>query len=282
MCWCSSCLGFFLYAFMYGAIGSLVSRIEDVSASIMPVLMCFVAAFIIVITAVSSGNADSSLMIVCSYIPLTSPMAMFARIAMSTPAWYEIVISIALLVATTVGIGVLSAGIYRMGVLMYGKTSQARGAFQGHPPGAQARAQLKQPVSKYRAEAVYFGAGPTVRYEPARAGYGLPKRRIFHENTIGNIHGREILDSRGNPTVEAVVTLEGGAQGVAAVPSGASTGQFEALELRDKDPKRFGGKGVLKAVGHIDERNPRRSCGMDAAQTAAIDSADDRAGRHQG
>ncbi len=115
-------LGFFLYAFMYGAIGSLVSRIEDVSAAIMPVLMCFVAAFIIVISAVSSGNADSSLMIVCSYIPLTSPMAMFARIAMSQPAWYEIVISISLLLITTVGIGVLSAGIYRMGVLMYGKT----------------------------------------------------------------------------------------------------------------------------------------------------------------
>jgi len=114
-------LGFFLYAFMYGAIGSLVSRVEDVSASIMPVMMCFVAAFVVVITAVSSGNADSPLMIVCSYIPLTSPMAMFARVAMSSPAWYEIVISVALLLATTVGIGFLSAAIYRMGVLMYGK-----------------------------------------------------------------------------------------------------------------------------------------------------------------
>ena len=114
-------LGFFLYAFMFGAIGSLVSRMEDVSASIMPVIMCFVVAFIIVITAVSSGNADSPLMVVCSYIPLTSPMAMFARVAMSTPAWYEVVISIALLVASTVGVGFLSASIYRMGVLMYGK-----------------------------------------------------------------------------------------------------------------------------------------------------------------
>jgi ABC-2 type transport system permease protein len=118
-------LGFFLYAFMYGAIGSLVSRIEDVSASIMPVLMVFVAAFLVVITAVSSGNADSPLMVVCSYIPFTSPMAMFARIAMSTPAWYEIVISILLLIATTAGIGVLSASIYRMGVLMYGKPPKA-------------------------------------------------------------------------------------------------------------------------------------------------------------
>jgi ABC-2 type transport system permease protein len=114
-------LGFFLYAFMYGAIGSLVSRVEDLSTSIMPVMMCFVAAFIVVLTAVSSGNADSALMVVCSFIPFTSPMAMFARIAMSAPAWYEIVISIAILIAATAGIGVLSASIYRMGVLMYGK-----------------------------------------------------------------------------------------------------------------------------------------------------------------
>jgi len=114
-------LGFFLYAFMFGAIGSLVSRMEDVSTSIMPIIMCFVVAFIIVITAVSSGNADSPLMIVCSYIPLTSPMAMFARVAMSSPAWYEVVVSIAILIASTVGVGLLSASIYRMGVLMYGK-----------------------------------------------------------------------------------------------------------------------------------------------------------------
>jgi ABC-2 type transport system permease protein len=114
-------LGFFLYAFLYGAVGSLVSRVEDVSASIMPIVMVFVVAFITVVSAVSSGKADSTLMVVCSFIPFTSPMAMFARIAMSTPAWYEIVISIAILVLTTAGIGVLSASIYRMGVLMYGK-----------------------------------------------------------------------------------------------------------------------------------------------------------------
>lgn len=114
-------LGFFLYAFMFGAIGSLVSRVEDVSASIMPVTLLIVAAFFVVITAITSGNADSTLMIVCSFIPFTAPMVMFARIAMSSPAWYEIVASIALLIATTAGIGVLSASIYRMGVLMYGK-----------------------------------------------------------------------------------------------------------------------------------------------------------------
>jgi len=88
---------------------------------------------------------------------------------------------------------------------------------------------------------------------------------------IKTIHGREILDSRGNPTVEAEVTLVNGVTGVAAVPSGASTGIFEALELRDKDPKRFGGKGVLKAVGHINEEIQKLLAGADAADTAKID-----------
>ena len=67
---------------------------------------------------------------------------------------------------------------------------------------------------------------------------------------IQSIHGREIIDSRGNPTVEAVVLLQNGVSGTAAVPSGASTGQFEALELRDADPARFGGS-VLRAVKNI-------------------------------
>ena len=114
-------LGYFLYAFMFGAIGSLVSRVEDISTSIMPVLMIFIFAFIAVITAMTSGNANGALMITLSYIPFTAPMAMFVRIAMAAPAWYEIVISIAILLATTAGIGILSASIYRMGVLMYGK-----------------------------------------------------------------------------------------------------------------------------------------------------------------
>jgi enolase len=68
---------------------------------------------------------------------------------------------------------------------------------------------------------------------------------------ISQVHGREILDSRGNPTVEVDVTLEGGAFGRAAVPSGASTGEREALELRDGDAARYGGKGVRKAVGNV-------------------------------
>ncbi len=64
-------------------------------------------------------------------------------------------------------------------------------------------------------------------------------------STIIGVHGREILDSRGNPTVEAEVTLSNGIIGRAAVPSGASTGEHEAVELRDGDPERYGGKGVL-------------------------------------
>jgi enolase len=92
-------------------------------------------------------------------------------------------------------------------------------------------------------------------------------------HSIQKVHGREIIDSRGNPTVEAEVTLHNGVAGVAAVPSGASTGQFEALELRDKDPKRYGGKGVLKAVGHVNNEIDELLRGADAAKTAEIDQA---------
>ncbi len=90
---------------------------------------------------------------------------------------------------------------------------------------------------------------------------------------IQSIHGREIIDSRGNPTVEADVTLENGVTASAAVPSGASTGQFEALELRDKTPERYGGKGVLNAVGHVNHEISKALRGMDAADTAALDNA---------
>ena len=82
---------------------------------------------------------------------------------------------------------------------------------------------------------------------------------------IQSIHGREIIDSRGNPTVEAVVLLQNGVSGTAAVPSGASTGQFEALELRDADPARFGGKGVLRAVKNINTEICAALTGMDAS-----------------
>ena len=85
---------------------------------------------------------------------------------------------------------------------------------------------------------------------------------------IQRVHGREIIDSRGNPTVEVEVTLEGGAMGRAAVPSGASTGQREALELRDGDKRRYLGKGVTKAVGHVNGEIASALAGHDADQRA--------------
>ena len=90
---------------------------------------------------------------------------------------------------------------------------------------------------------------------------------------IEKIHAREILDSRGNPTVEVEVTLEGGAFGRAAVPSGASTGVHEALELRDDDKKRYGGKGVKKAVGNVNNQIASALIGRDALDQGAIDRA---------
>src|SRR4051812_44002468 len=83
---------------------------------------------------------------------------------------------------------------------------------------------------------------------------------------ISNVHGREILDSRGNPTVEVELTLDGGARGRAAVPSGASTGIREALELRDGDKKRYGGKGVLKAVANVNGEIAKAISGADLDQ----------------
>jgi enolase len=85
------------------------------------------------------------------------------------------------------------------------------------------------------------------------------------------IHAREILDSRGNPTVEADVTLSGGATGRAAVPSGASTGEHEAVELRDGDESRYKGKGVLKAVENVEGEIAQALGGMDASQQRDID-----------
>ncbi|HJS98567.1 MAG TPA: phosphopyruvate hydratase [Terriglobales bacterium] len=88
---------------------------------------------------------------------------------------------------------------------------------------------------------------------------------------IQQLHAREILDSRGNPTVEAEIKLEGGAKGRAAVPSGASTGEHEAVELRDGDKKRYIGKGVLKAVDNVNGEITDALCGMDAADQRGLD-----------
>ncbi|MEO6271441.1 MAG: phosphopyruvate hydratase [Lautropia sp.] len=90
-------------------------------------------------------------------------------------------------------------------------------------------------------------------------------------STIVDIIGREIIDSRGNPTVECDVLLESGVMGRAAVPSGASTGSREAIELRDHDPARYGGKGVLKAVENINTEISEAILGLDASEQAYVD-----------
>lgn len=92
-------------------------------------------------------------------------------------------------------------------------------------------------------------------------------------SSIDLVHGREILDSRGNPTVEVEITLDSGAFGRAAVPSGASTGIHEALEMRDEDKTRYSGKGVLKAVEHVNKEIAEAILGMDALDQAAVDKA---------
>lgn len=115
-------LGFLIYAFLYGAIGSTATKLEDINTSTMPLTILFVVAFMVVMFSMSSGNVDNTLMVVCSYVPFTSPMAMFTRIAMSTVPVYGILISIVILIGSSIGIGVLSAKIYRVGVLLYGTT----------------------------------------------------------------------------------------------------------------------------------------------------------------
>ena len=113
-------LGFLIYAFLYSAVGSTASKLEDINTSVMPITFLFIISFFVVMFSMANGSVDTVLMKVCSYIPFTSPMAMFTRICMSTVAWYEIAISIAILIGSTVGLGVLSAKIYRVGVLLYG------------------------------------------------------------------------------------------------------------------------------------------------------------------
>src|SRR5690348_657555 len=90
---------------------------------------------------------------------------------------------------------------------------------------------------------------------------------------IAQVNARQILDSRGNPTVEADVTLESGITGRGAVPSGASTGEHEALELRDGDKSRYLGKGVLKAVANANGELAKAVTGLDAANQRALDHA---------
>src|ERR1043165_8259425 len=91
-------------------------------------------------------------------------------------------------------------------------------------------------------------------------------------STIIEVHAREIIDSRGHPTDQADVVLSSGAQGRAAVPSGASPGEHEAVELRDGDTKRYGGKGVSEAVRNVNEVIGPRLEGMSASDPIAVDA----------
>lgn len=114
-------LGFLLYAFLSGAMGSMASKLEDVGTLTMPVMIFLILGFVVTISFMSSGNIDSGVIKVLSYFPFTSPMAMFARIAMGTATTIQAIISIIILVISIVGIGYLAVAIYRIGILMYGK-----------------------------------------------------------------------------------------------------------------------------------------------------------------
>lgn len=113
-------LGFLIYAFLYGAIGSFATKVEDINTSSMPITLLFLVAFMIIMFSMSSGNVDTPMMLIASYVPFTSPMAMFVRIAMSEVPTIEIIASVAILIVSTIGIGYFSAKIYRVGVLLYG------------------------------------------------------------------------------------------------------------------------------------------------------------------
>ena len=101
--------------------------------------------------------------------------------------------------------------------------------------------------------------------------HGIYKNDRILIMKIKSLKAQEILDSRGSPTIECVTTLEDGAIGWAAVPSGASTGKYEAVELRDNDPKRFGGLGVLRAVKNVNTTIQSAVRGLDAANQKKID-----------
>ncbi len=100
------------------------------------------------------------------------------------------------------------------------------------------------------------------------------------DTIIESIYAREILDSRGNPTLEVDVSLFGGGRGTAAVPSGASTGAYEAVELRDGDKSRYGGKGTLTAVANVNDQIAESHRRFERARPAIDRPADDRSRRH--
>lgn len=113
-------LGFLVYSFLFGAMASTVSKIEDLSSALMLIQIIFVIGFVASTSAMSSGEVNSAFMKFLSLFPLTSPMAMFTRIAMSEVPGLEILLSVVFLIFATILIGYIAAKIYRVGVLMYG------------------------------------------------------------------------------------------------------------------------------------------------------------------
>src|SRR5450755_942524 len=133
------------------------------------------------------------------------------------------------------------------------------------PGGRGPMILIKKRLSQYR----NLHRSVTCSGEGARL--DRPRQKEFPMSAIAEVRAREILDSRGNPTVEVEVELDSGAMGRAAVPSGASTGAHEAVELRDGDKKRYGGKGVLKAVQAVNETIADAVIGLDALDQKGID-----------
>lgn len=114
-------LGFFIYSFLYGAFASTVSKIDELSSAVMPVQIIIVFTFIVTMSAINSGNADTPFNVFLSYFPFTAPMMMFTRAIISNVSTLEIILSILVLIVSTYFIGWLSARIYRVGILMYGE-----------------------------------------------------------------------------------------------------------------------------------------------------------------
>lgn len=113
-------LGYFIYSFLLGALSSLASRSEDLNTLISPVMTIFIIAFFIVVMCMNSDSVNGTLMVVCSYIPFTAPLAMFARISLADVSVIEIILSIAVQLISVYLLGMLAAAIYRIGVLLYG------------------------------------------------------------------------------------------------------------------------------------------------------------------
>src|SRR6185436_13965619 len=155
----------------------------------------------------------------------------------------------------------------------------ARGRLAAASRGDVALPELRAGQGVLRRRDVHRGARQAQRHHRVlQHGAGRGRRRARLNNSersfvsaIVDIVGREILDSRGNPTVECDVLLESGTMGRAAVPSGASTGSREAIELRDGDKARYGGKGVLRAVEHINTEISEAVLGLDASEQAFLD-----------